>query len=116
MSKVSLAEPAAGRSCLGMVVSLDFRTSNVGAEVRGRAMKRRDVLRSMAVPLLSGRLCMSSRACDASPNAADLYREAVAKLPPKTEAEDKLLVAAASVPLGREASNCVEQAGPAWSS
>ena len=77
-------------------------------------MNRRDLLRGLAGSTLAGGLAVPPlRALTAGPEATALYREAVGKLPPRSEAEDQFLADAATVPLGVVAADYVERAGPA---
>ena len=74
-------------------------------------MKRREVLRSMALAPLAGKLPLAWPASDPV-EAVALYREAMEKLPPPSPADDELLNNVANAPLGRAAADLVERAAP----
>ncbi len=75
-------------------------------------MKRRDVLRSMALASLAGSLSHPTKA-EGPTNAVDVYREACGKLPTLNDQEKKLLDDVATMPLDRVATDLVDRAGPA---
>ena len=63
---------------------------------RGRAMKRRDVLRSMALAPLAGKLPLAVPVSEPA-EAVALYRQAMEKLPTPSTAEDELLIDVAAM-------------------
>ena len=75
-------------------------------------MKRRDVLRSMALAPLAAPLARPTEPV-ASANAVDVYREAFGKLPTLTEDDIKRLEEVAAMRLDRVASDLVARASPA---
>jgi hypothetical protein len=73
-------------------------------------MKRRDILRSIAVTPLLGRFALPA---SAESNAATLYREAVAKLPALSDADKELLKNVAETRLDASAKGLVHRSAPA---
>jgi hypothetical protein len=87
-------------------------TSKVDAEGADCVMKRRDVLRSMALAPLAGPLSQAAEPGKPA-NALDVYREAFARLPTLTDDDNERLEDVATMPLDGLATDLVDRARPA---